>query len=355
MDSPTKQSPPPPPAFGVPNPDSSGSGSPCGEAEQWPDVPHASSGTPPLGLSLLRLARPRQWAKSAFVVVGPLYALADGHEVRWLGVLGAVLAFGFASSAAYVLNDIRDRDADRAHPRKRSRPIASGAVGTRTALIFALGLFLAAAVFVAVAWDAAAGMGSWGPGWLGPLVGAYLVNTTVYSLLLKRLIILDVISLAAGFVLRVLGGCAAAGVEPSSWLVNCTFFVAMFLAFGKRLGERRTMGDLVAEARGVQSAYTDSLLRMMVVVTAVVSLVTYAGYVQERAGQYTVGFNLLWLTMLPATYGLLRCIVLLERGAYDDPTELAAGDRPFQAAIGLFALITGVLMVLLRIRDGIWT
>src|SRR5690606_16191438 len=119
----------------------------------------------------------------------------------------------------------------------------------------------------------------------------------------------DVISLASGFVLRVLGGCAAAMVVPSSWLLNCIFFLSMFLAFGKRLGERRTLGADAAAARGVQSVYTDDLLRMSVVVTAVATLITYAGYVQAHEEDYRRGFNLLWLTMLPATYGLLRCIV----------------------------------------------
>jgi 4-hydroxybenzoate polyprenyltransferase len=203
---------------------------------------------------------------------------------------------------------------------------------------------------------------AWGPAgaalWLGVAVAAYILNVTLYSMGLKKAVILDVISLAAGFVLRVVGGCAAAGVEPSSWLLNCTFFVSMFLAFGKRLGERRTMGGEAAAVRGVQTAYTDELLRMTVVVTGVASLLTYAGYVQAHADRFRFlaypgdgaaegsgfGLNLLWLTVLPATYALLRCIVLIERGDYDDPTELASRDRPFQAAAALFAAILGVLV-----------
>ena len=133
-------------------------------------------------------------------------------------------------------------------------------------------------------------------------------------------------------------------VLPSTWLLNVTFFLAMFLAFGKRLGERRTMGDAAANARSVQSDYSDAFLQMAVVVTAVTTLLTYAGYVQAREADYTWGLNLLWLTILPATYGMLRCIVLVDRGTYDDPTELATHDRPFQLAMGLFALVTVVLV-----------
>lgn len=306
-------------------------------------VRHRSSGS-----DLLRLIRPRQWAKGAFVIVGPAYAVALGGGLSWgmlVAVLGAAIAFGSAASACYIFNDIRDRDADLAHPRKRHRPIASGAVTIRQASIMAL--FMLAGSFLASTLVLAGGTPSPLTAWgllLLTLV-LYVANTTFYSIRLKHEVVLDVVSLASGFVLRVLAGCAAVAIIPSTWLLNVVLFLAMFLAFGKRLGERRTMGRDAADARMVQSAYTDDLLRMAVVVTAVATLITYAGYVQEHEGRYTWGFNLLWLTMLPAIYGLLRCIVLLERGDYDDPTELASRDRGFQLAVFFFALITaGVVL-----------
>jgi decaprenyl-phosphate phosphoribosyltransferase len=311
----------------------------------------------PLWVNLVRLARPHQWSKGAFVVVGPVYAIAtageQGFRMGWgaaLGVLGAVLAFGFASSSCYILNDIRDREADRAHPRKRYRPIASGAVTIKTAAWWGVILLIAAGLSTLLALiGPQAADGSRNPvtaaSWLGIAVAVYILNTTLYTLYFKHAVVLDVISLATGFVLRVLGGCAAAGVMPSAWLLNCTFFVSMFLAFGKRLGERRSMGDGAAATRQVHLGYTQELLRMAVVVTGVVCLVTYAGYVQSQGSRYEIGFNLLWLTMLPATYGLLRCIVLLERGAYDDPTELASKDRPFQVAVAAFVGITLAVML----------
>jgi decaprenyl-phosphate phosphoribosyltransferase len=294
----------------------------------------------------VRLARPQQWAKGAFVVVGPAYAVATGTPLTWsmaLSLAAAVLAFGFASSACYVFNDIRDRGADRLHPRKRHRPIASRRVSVPVAGRFALGLLGAAALAIGMVF--VVGGGSLAALLLAGVIGIYIVNTTIYSLFLKHEVVLDVMVLATGFVLRVMGGCAAALVVPSTWLLNVVLFLAMFLAFGKRLGERRTMGDAAPGARHVQSAYTDDLLRMAVVVTAVATLITYAGYVQEQERHYQWGFNLLWLTMLPAVYGLLRCIVLLERGDYDDPTELAARDRPFQGAVVVFGLITAAVAV----------
>src|SRR5262249_39915345 len=129
--------------------------------------------------------------------------------------------------------------------------------------------------------------------WLAAALGAYILNVMLYSLVFKHVVILDVISLSLGFVVRVLGGCAAAAIVPSAWLMNCTFFLAMFLAFGKRLGERRAVenGPDASAFRSVQSVYTDELLRMVVVVTAVATLVTYAGYVQARGQEWTRGFN----------------------------------------------------------------
>ncbi|MCH8270061.1 MAG: UbiA family prenyltransferase [Planctomycetes bacterium] len=298
--------------------------------------------TRPLPLNLLRLARPSQWAKSVFVLAGPVYFLADaGLEAGGRVIVPALIAagaFALASSACYVINDLLDVERDRMHPRKRTRPIARGEVSQAQALWFAAALLAAAIGLVLLI-----------PGpertWLALSVSVYVANVMVYSFVLKRVVIADVIGLSVGFVLRVLGGCAAVGVEPSSWLLNCTFFLAMFLAFGKRLGERRTMGENAADARAVQSMYTDELLRMAVVVNAVAALLTYSAYVQDRAAGFTLGFNLLWLTVLPATYCLLRCIVLLEKGVYDDPTELAARDRPFQVGLALFVALTVVLVV----------
>jgi decaprenyl-phosphate phosphoribosyltransferase len=314
------------------------------------------TGVPPL----IRLLRLHQWVKGAFVLIGPVYAGAIFSGSGDIAVVAALVAFGLASSGCYIFNDMRDAEADRAHPRKRFRPIAAGQVGTGTAV----GLMAALLVLsLALPWVPMAlnGVGlTRSP--VATLAGAlalsatlvlYIANTTLYSLVFKHRPIIDVMSLSLGFVLRVLGGCAAVMVEPSTWLLNVTLFLAMFLAFGKRLGERRSLGDGATQARGVQSRYSDDLLRMVVVVTAVACLITYAGYVQAQSERYTWGFNLLWLTMLPATYGLLRALHLVERGEYDDPTQLAINDRPFQLASLLFAVLTVGLMVALRVPRAV--
>jgi len=307
---------------------------------------------------MIKAARPKQWSKSAFVLVGPLYGLSDlaaqGRETVeiLLTALLAALAFALASSACYIFNDLMDREADRHHPRKCRRPIACGEISPGLARLYGLGLLIAAAVVTLLI------PSETGRLWLGVTIGLHVINVFSYSVLWKHIAIADVMSLSLGFVLRVMGGCAAVGIEPTVWLLNVTFFLSMFLAFGKRLGERRTLagvtvsgGSLAEEHRRVQGSYTDAMLQMSVVVSAVTTLVVYAFYVQAKDAPVVVGFNLLWLTILPATFGLLRCILVLEHGLFDDPTELAYRDRSFQAAGLLFVLIT-VLVMLIGHPDG---
>lgn len=306
--------------------------------------------------ALIKLARPHQWAKSVFVLIGPLYGLRGFEQSSWGAVvvqaLAAAAAFALASSACYAVNDILDAEADRAHPRKKNRPVASGAISKPMAWGFAGVMIVAAAAVLLV-------LPTQLRPWVAVMLLLYALNVVAYSAVLKHMVIADVMSLSLGFVLRVLGGCAAVGIGPTTWLLNCAFFLAMFLALGKRLGERKTLEGNAQAARAVQGRYTDDILRMTMIATGVALLITYAGYVQDQASKYTLllggahgvpgvlergGLNLLWFTMLPATYGLFRCIVLVERGDYDDPTELAVSDRPSQIVGLVFVLLTGGLM-----------
>jgi len=303
-------------------------------------------------IDFIRLARPKQWIKGGFVLIGPVYGVADlaARGASWasviIGALGAFLAFGFIASAGYVLNDLKDREADRMHPRKCRRPIAAGRISAGGARVFAGALLILALAAVLLVPQPETADQLFSPrSLLGICIALYAMNTAAYTLIFKSHPVIDVVSLAMGFVLRVMGGCAAVGISPSAWLLSCTFFVSMFLALGKRLGERRTLGADAAAARGVQAIYTDDFLRMSVVVTGVATLLSYSDYVVAQSSTYTFGFNLLWLTLLPATYALLRCIVQIERGIYDDPTELATRDRPFQIACAMFGAITVALLL----------
>lgn len=347
-------------------------------AEPNPTTPHPPEPgtTKPLATGLrawIKLLRPHQWSKGAFVFIGPVYGQALTSPSHIAPVVLAFIAFALASSGCYIVNDYKDREADRLHPRKSRRPLAAGTVPATPALMLAITLILLSlALPFASLLVGGQPMGTHhallAPGLTAAAVALYTLNTMAYSLSLKHIVIADVISLSLGFVLRVVGGCAAVMVEPSTWLLNTTLFLAMFLAFGKRLGERRSLGQTAAAgARGVQAQYTDELLRMVVVVTAVACLITYAAYVtsapmlaalMQAAGSTPTAaampraFNPLWLTMLPATFGLLRAILLLEKGTYDDPTELALHDRPFQLAAALFALITLAVLAMAQFARG---
>jgi len=301
--------------------------------------------------------RLHQWTKGIFVLIGPLFALADGklqdmpRSELALATGLTFLGFCLAASGCYIFNDLADVERDRAHPRKKNRPLASGQVGAPIAKVFGVGLLL---VSLGCALGVPAGL----KGWVLGLILLYILNVMAYSAGLKHIVIVDVLSLSSGFVIRVLGGCAAVGITPSTWLLNATLFLSMFLAFGKRLGERRHMGsdEAAMAARDVQQFYSDQMLRMFVVVTGVATLLTYTGYVQSRELDYVTtfatrpgglggfGMNLLWITVAPATLALLRTITLLMRGRYDDPTELALRDNMVRLAGLVFVCSTVVVL-----------
>ena len=311
----------------------------------------AGAEEPPLALSLLKLARPHQWSKGIFVLAGPIYGAPDlisgGAGVLDIFIPSIIVlaSFSLAASGCYVVNDLCDVESDRTHSRKKHRPIASGAVTTGQAKVFATLLLVVSLGLLFLLPTPA----RW---WTLATVALYVANVMTYSAYFKKHAIADVMGLSLGFVLRVLGGCAALAIGPSSWLLNVTLFIAMFLAFGKRLGERRSMGEEAAKARAVQSLYTNTLLEMAVVVTGVCTLVTYTIYVEEQAQYYTLGFNLLWLTVLPVTFVLFRCIVLLDAGRYDDPTEIALRDPVVRTGTLLFSGVTAFLMLWFRLDLG---
>lgn len=303
---------------------------------------------------LIKLMRLHQWSKGIFVLIGPLFALSDGklrdmHNAELALAVGMTfLGFCLAASGCYIFNDMADIKRDRAHPRKCRRPLASGQVPVRIARIFGICTLMISLVSVL-------GVPSELRVWVLGLLTLYIVNVTAYSGGLKHIVIVDVLSLSSGFVLRVLGGCAAVGVTPSTWLLNATLFLSMFLAFGKRLGERRHMGsdEAAVATRDVQQQYTDQMLRMFVVVTGVATLLTYTSYVQSRHNDFvssfasrqgsldeSFGFNLMWITVAPATLALLRTITLLMRGRYDDPTELALRDNMVRVTGLVFVVST---------------
>ncbi len=268
----------------------------------------------------VRSLRPRQWLKNLLVFVAPAAAGKLGHA----GTIGhAAAAFGIFSivaSGMYLLNDVLDAEADRHHPEKRQRPVAAGHIGLSQALgmgsVLVLG-GLAAAWFVA--------------GWrLAVLMGLYIAISTAYSIWVKYVPVVELASVASGFVLRAIAGGIATHVPLSDWFLAVTSFVAMFIVTGKRSAEYRHLGDRREVHRQVLGDYTPTFLQSTLTLTATGAVTAYCLWAFERTGLAAQpGHHALWtqLTVVPFAIAVLHVLRVLDAGGGAAPEELALRDR----------------------------
>ncbi len=270
--------------------------------------PTPNASTAPLG-QLIRLLRPHQWLKNGFVFVGLLFSdVGDGWQLR-LQVLLAAAAFCLVSSCVYIVNDVFDREADRNHPRKRNRPLASGQVSLSVALLLAAGC---GAGGLALGSIASAGVAL--------CLIAYLALNLAYSRGLKHVAILDVFIIAAGFMLRIFAGTWGVGIVPSNWLLLCSLLLTIFFGFAKRRAEL-TRGDAAAEAAGqrrVLEDYTLAQLDTMIAISAAGVIVTYSLYTVSPDTIELHHTDKLINTLPLVLYGIFRYIFLLHRGGGED-------------------------------------
>jgi 4-hydroxybenzoate polyprenyltransferase len=280
---------------------------------------------------LLTVARPRQWTKNLVCLAGLVFAGRAGDPASVRLALLTFAAFCLASSTVYVVNDLCDRELDRAHPRKRLRPIAAGRLEPGPALVEALAL----------------AAGAFALAWLLPVrarwvLTVFLALNFVYSFGLKRIAILDVMAIALGFVLRVQAGIEALAAPQSAWIVLCMFFVALFLGFGKRRSE---LAMLAAETgfrqRPALGGYSLGLLDVLLAISGTTALVCYSLYAVNVQG--SVAFL---LTVLPVVFGILRYLMVVLEAGGEDPDELLTRDLPLVTAIVVWgALCVAVLYV----------
>ena len=277
--------------------------------------------------------RPRQWVKNLFVFAGLVFAQRLFTASVWPAI-GAFAIFCALSGAIYLLNDVADRDKDRLHPRKRERPIASGLLPVPLALGSALilvvgGLVAATALsprFAAVAL-------------------AYVGLLSVYSVVLKHVVIVDVLTVAVGFVLRAVGGALAIGVDISGWLLICTILIALFLALGKRRHEYLTLEGEAARHRPILAEYSAGLLDQMIAVVTASTVTAYALYTMSPETVAKFHTQLLPATLPFVLYGIFRYLYLLYRRQLGgNPSELFLNDRAL-----LLNTIGWILAVLLII------
>jgi len=283
---------------------------------------------------LVRALRPLQWVKNAFVLAPAVFAYGLLNPAVLGRAAVAFAAFCCAASAGYLVNDLHDREADRQHPLKRGRPIAAGALASGTAAAAAAGLAVAALVAAALL----------GRAFVVVLVG-YVALTLVYSWRLKHVVIIDVMAISAGFLLRVEGGAVAVGAAVSSWLLLCTFFVSLFLAFSKRRHELALLAEGAAMQRRVLSHYGPAFLDQMINVVTASTVVSYALYASapETVAQHHGRALLLTLPMV--LFGIFRYLFLIyQQPGRRNPTEEIFSDPPFLANLVLWGAAVGWIL-----------
>lgn len=265
-------------------------------------------------------ARPRQWIKNLLVFAAPAAAgvLDDGGDL--LRTVGATACFCLAASGTYFLNDATDVEADRLHPRKRFRPVAAGEIPVGTARAIGIG-----SIVVAVALASLIALP------LGVVVGAYVLLTTAYSLWLKHVAVIDVVAVAAGFVLRAIAGGAAVDVPISDWFFIVTSFGSLFMVVGKRRAEAAEMGDEAASTRATLGTYSPQFLNQLQTICTGVVLIGYCLWAFEKAELTDTTVPWFQLSIVPFGLGVLRYLLLVDDGQGGAPEDVVLEDRVLQA------------------------
>jgi 4-hydroxybenzoate polyprenyltransferase len=270
--------------------------------------------------------RPRQWTKNLLLFAGIIFAAQLGDPSRWAAAVTAFVAYCAASSAAYLVNDVRDAESDRLHPVKRARPMARGELSPRAALALAGALALAAFALI---------------GALGPLslacLAAVVALQAAYSLGLKTFELVDVLAIAGLFVLRASAGAIAVDVRISEWLLLCTFLLALFVALGKRRAELGLDG---VHARPALDGYSAALVDQLLGIVAAATIAAYTGYA-------LAAHDTRWLvaTVPLVVYGLFRYLLLLHRrGLGEEPESLLVEDLPLLVTVAVWAGACAVIL-----------
>jgi 4-hydroxybenzoate polyprenyltransferase len=289
------------------------------------DLPRRRS---PLRAALVSL-RPRQWTKNLLLFAGIIFAARLGDLSRWLEAFAAFGAYCAASSASYLVNDVRDVEHDRVHPVKRARPIARGELSPRAAGALAALLLVIAALLVVPL-----GLASI------LLLGAFFALQAAYTLALKHIVLLDVMTIGGLFVVRAAAGAAAVEVRISPWLLLCTALLALFLALAKRRGELVLVGAEATPGRPVLEGYSLALVDQLVTIVAASTVISYCLYTftarESKAMMITIPF---------VVFGVFRYLLLMHRRDLgEEPEEVLLRDTPILACIAAWAVCAAIIL-----------
>lgn len=282
----------------------------------------------------LSVLRPRQWTKNLVAYAPLLFAKSAFHDDAALRASAAVLCFLAFASGLYVMNDWVDRERDRLHPEKRTRPIAAGLLSKGVAISLVLGCWVLG-TFLAL--------------WLGKMFAlvafGYWAVQVLYSFVLKHLVIIDVLTIALGFVLRVLGGAVAISVPISNWLFLCTLLLALFLAFAKRRQELSSLEEDAALHRQALSEYSLPLLDQMISVVAAACILAYGLYTVAPETVSHVGSDALKYTLPCVVYGIFRYLFLIhKKNAGGSPERVLLSDVPLLLDLVLYVALAVVAL-----------
>ncbi|MGK3998755.1 decaprenyl-phosphate phosphoribosyltransferase [Sorangium sp. So ce1024] len=334
-----------PPRSGVPssrppNSRSPESGPPSGSLiAQPPLLPDSPKGTLLWRVrGMIRAMRPHQWVKNLFVLAPVVFAKHLTHPSIIMSAVGAFAVFCLLAGAVYILNDIVDAEADRVHPVKRYRPIASGRVPLPVAKAMAVGLAVIAL-----------GASLLGPPLFALVAASYYVLNVAYSFRLKKIAYLDVGCIAVFFVLRVLAGGFATKTPLSGFMIACTALLALFLGFGKRRHELASVN--ASKQRAALDAYTPGALTAALAVTGVATIATYLAYTLDHATQRFFQNPYLWVTTIHPLFGVIRFLQLVAGSAKaESPTQEILRDTPFVLNLVLWS--AEVLVIVYRLRPS---
>lgn len=283
---------------------------------------------------LIHAMRPHEWLKNVFVLAALVFAkrIFEPDDLLRSGL--AFACFCLISSAAYLFNDIRDRESDRRHPQKCHRPIASGALRVSVAAIAALALALVAL-----------SGGFYAHPHFGIVLLIYAAVNVAYTLYLKHVVILDVMTIAMGFLLRAIGGAVAIQVSISSWFILCTVLLALFLCFVKRRQERVLLKAEAHNHRRILEDYSLQFLDQGIAIVTAGALVSYALYTMSPEVMEKLGNDRLNLTIPFVIYGMLRYLYLMyTQSEGGNPASTILGDAPLLIACTLWLLTLGALI-----------
>jgi 4-hydroxybenzoate polyprenyltransferase len=284
--------------------------------------------------NLLISVRPGEWIKNTFVFAGLVFSRKLTEPSAVIASVTAFAIFCALAGAVYLINDVSDQERDRQHPRKRLRPIASGALSPATALTAAALLGIGGLV---AAWMMSPAFGA--------VATTYLTLLGLYSGPLKHIVIIDVLTIAIGFVLRVAAGAVAVAVPMSHWLLVCTILLAMFLGLSKRRHELTLLADGATGHRRILQEYSPYLLDQMIGVVTASTLMAYVFYAISDETAVRFGTSLLGLTIPFPLYGIFRYLYLVhQREGGGSPAELLLNDRPLLACVALWGLAVVVII-----------